>query len=210
MLDAYFQSYANCPRISRILRILKSTWSASLKSRLYPTWLSSSKHGISLSNVIGDADVVLLEPKLVPFALPWLLSAALRKHPPRYVVREDSPPVETGNLYYRLIFHHFSLQLSCLSDALFAISPMRAEEIHRQCQVSKSKIHVWPSSVDSDLFNPSSYATDREAIREELSVGKRYLLVYHGVLSRERGLCELVEALQIVRKELAKTLHYFY
>jgi len=65
----------------------------------------------------------------------------------------------------------------------------------------RKKIHVWPSSVDTDLFNRANYRTAREVVRRSLGIGSRHLLLYHGVFTHERGLYELVRAIQLVRKE---------
>ncbi len=158
---------------------------------------------VSLVKEIRTADVVVIGANTFPLTLPFLLlgsSASPRR--PIIVVRETSPPVETRTTrrYHLSALRHLSLSLSRFSDAIFAISPMHAEQIIKEYGLPRDKVHVWPSSFDESLFNPEMYSADRTRIRASLEIGDRFLLMYHGVLSPERGLSELVEALRRVRE----------
>lgn len=153
-----------------------------------------------------DADIVIVDATdAFLFAIPILLRATGLMSRPRFVVREASPPVEIEKThsYYLPAIHHLSMIISRYSDTIFAISPMRREEMHRKYRIPDDKIGVWTSSVDTKLFDPAIYRTSRDTIRKELCPRDKYLLMYHGVLSQERGLSELVKAIGIVHRQRA-------
>ena len=152
-----------------------------------------------------DSDVVVLGVDVVPLLLPLLClwRRVGQRHRSAFAVRETSPPAEirSTHMYYLPVFRYLSLAISHLSDMVFVISPMRANEIVAKFRIPSHQVRVWPSSVDTGLFNPRLYVSDRERIRKELGVQNSLLLIYHGDLSHERGLYELVEAIRIVREE---------
>jgi glycosyltransferase involved in cell wall biosynthesis len=151
------------------------------------------------------ADVVVVGANSFAFTLPWLLvQSRAKSRRPIVVVRETSPPVEThtSRRYYLPVFRRLSLSLlSRFCDAVFAISPMHADKMASELGLPRDKIQVWPSSVDVDLFNPDLYFVERDRVRKELGIGDRFLLIYHGVLSHERGLHELIDAIRRVRAD---------
>nr|MDO8134938.1 glycosyltransferase family 4 protein [Candidatus Njordarchaeum guaymaensis] len=150
-------------------------------------------------------DVIVLTADVFPLALPWLLAGLLgHKQGPIFAVREPSPPVEihSSRRYYAPVLRCLSLLLlSHFSNPVFAISPMHAREIIAKFKVSPHNVHVWPSSVDTNMFDPEKHSTDRDRIRRELKMADSFLLIYHGDLSDERGLCELVEATRMAREQ---------
>jgi glycosyltransferase involved in cell wall biosynthesis len=166
-----------------------------------------------------DADVVILSPDVLPLFLPWLLARKFGyKHRPVFAVRENSPPVGsrfTGHApksdrltIYRLVMRYVSFcLLSRFCDAVFAISPMHANEITAHFNVPH--VDVWPSSFDADVFNPEIHSRDALRVRRELNVGDRFLLIYHGVFGMQRGLSELVEAARKVRERREDVLLLF-
>jgi len=151
-----------------------------------------------------DSDVLVVSPDVFPLVLPCVL--CLRRHTQRPVlaIREPSPWVEVHGIrgYYHGFLRHLSLNLlSRFCDALFAISPMHANEIVVKFRVPPGNVHVWSSSVDTNLFDAYMYSTDRRKIRKELGIGDDgFLLIYHGVLGVERGLRELVGATHRIRR----------
>ena len=151
-----------------------------------------------------DSDWIVLNADDVFLFFPILLLSALGLiRLPRLAVKENSSPVNirSTHMYYQYVTHEFSLLLSRLSDVFFVVSPMRGEEIHRKYRIVKEKIHVWPSSIDLNLFNPTNYVRKRARIREMIGVENRLLLLHHGVFSEERGLFQLVNAMAIVYRK---------
>jgi len=98
------------------------------------------------------------------------------------------------------IFGHISMLVSRFSDAIFAISSLRANEIATRFRVSRDRVYVWPSTVDIHLFDPKHYVEERAEVRKKLGIGdEQILLMYHGELSHERGLYQLIRSICLVR-----------
>lgn len=72
--------------------------------------------------------------------------------------------------------------------------PLRAE-IHKHFGIGDNEIGVWTSGVDVEHFQPQD-ATDR---RRELGLNGKFVLFYHGNVQPNRGLVELVEAMDLLR-----------
>lgn len=153
-----------------------------------------------------DAQAMIFTVDEYPFALPWLLQRLFAKRSPSLAVRDISPLVETHGIrrLYRSLLRYFSLRLlSGLADAVFAISPLHAKEIGAKYRIPAEKLHIWPSSVDTEFFDPRKYADDRKRVRKELAVENNFLLIHHGVLQKEKGLYELLEAMRVVHETRA-------
>jgi glycosyltransferase involved in cell wall biosynthesis len=151
-----------------------------------------------------DAEVMIFEVDECPLAVPWLLQRLfMRRFRPILAVRDFTPLDEFHGMqkFYRSLLRYISLLLSRFFDAVFVISPMLGQETRTKHGISPDKIHVWPSSVDTDFFDPSKYGDDRDRIRKELGLADRFLLIHHGHLSEERGLYELLEATRIAHEE---------
>jgi glycosyltransferase involved in cell wall biosynthesis len=154
-----------------------------------------------------DADAMIFAVDEYPLALPWLLRrmSGIKKRP-MIAIRDISRLVETHSMRraYRLLLRYFSLRLlSGYADAIFVISPLHAKEIGGKYRIPAVKLHIWPSSVDTDCFDPRKHADDRDRVRKELGVEDRFLIMHHGVFSEERGLYELLEAMHIVHEMCA-------
>jgi len=157
-----------------------------------------------------NPDAVVLGANLLPLAFPWLLLRMFRhKNRPVLAVRETSPPVEVHSTrrYYQPIFRSLSLRLfSPLCDAIFAISPLHAQRIVAEFKVPPRRVHVWPSSVDTDLFSSQIHSNGGYMLRKKLKAEHKFLLIYHGTLSDERGLYELIEAVRRVHEKGERVL----
>jgi len=145
-------------------------------------------------------DVLVFGTDMFPLALPWFFLGKKRR--PRLVLRETgqvTPPGVRG--YYNRILRQFSLYLSQWSDGVFAISPMRASELASKFRIPVSKMHVWPTSVDTNLFSERNPTLDRQRMRKLLGVDDKFLLMYHGALEEDRGVKELLEAIRVLHEE---------
>jgi glycosyltransferase involved in cell wall biosynthesis len=91
-----------------------------------------------------------------------------------------------------------------LFDKILFITPMAATWYGDTFNIPKARIGVWPSSVDLKCFSLRSPQKVRE-LRENLSLSGQLVVLYHGSLSRARGISEAVEAFGILKKEGAKT-----
>jgi len=122
-------------------------------------------------------------------------------------LRIPTNPVETGALVRSLFLsflYALSIKLAAVSfDKIFFISPMLGEWYSVQLGVPKSKTAVWPSPVDTTMFDPRS-VTSTDRLRMELALSDRLGVLYHGALTRGRGIMEMVQAFSKLREEHVK------
>jgi len=136
--------------------------------------------------------------------LPVLVLNRLFKGTPVVFLRIVSNPVEKGGKLRTMMFesiYNLSIKLAAIFfDRLFFISPMLGEMYARRLHIAKEKIAVWPSPVDTNVFDPSAIP-DTKQLRRELGLSTRRGFLYHGVLTRGRGIMEMVEAFRILQGE---------
>lgn len=152
-------------------------------------------------------DCVILDVYTLPVFLPMFLFRHFLSGRPALFLRIESNPVDTeGPLQSLLlsILDRFSITAAkLLCNRILFISPMMAELYSRQFGIPAEKVGVWSSSVDTGLFDPREYRgsmkTDR--LRRELGISDQMVVLYHGSLSKERGIMETVEAFKILKEE---------
>lgn len=152
-------------------------------------------------------DVIIISPDMLPWIFPILVARKVFGIGRNLLlaVREGSPPVELGTSsrgYFRYAlstYRTIAMHLCRFCDFVFAVSPMHANEVATKFNVPD--VRVWSPSVDEIIFNPARYVAGRKEKREQLSISDKYVLIYHGIVSHERGLRELLQALVLVREQ---------
>ena len=146
-------------------------------------------------------DALILDVYSLPLLFPALVISRLRRPSLALFLRVESNPVETGGLLRSMglsVLYALSIRLaSAFFGKIFFISPMLAQLYSRQFGISPEKVAVWPSSVDMAVFDPRS-VTSVDRLRRELRLSGRLGVLYHGVLTRGRGIMELLEAFRIL------------
>ncbi len=148
-------------------------------------------------------DSVILSAEMLPWIVPVIVGRRIIgvRNGLTYAVREPGPPVEisTTHAYYQLFYRMLMLRLCHFCDVVFGVSPMHAAELASKSGVLS--VHLWPPSVDERNFDPRRHAQSRGLIRDKLLVSDKFVLIYHGVVSNERGLYELLQAIGLIRKQ---------
>jgi len=152
-------------------------------------------------------EALVLDGYSCPLLLPVLVLNRFFKGAPVVLLRMASNPVETGGKLRTIMVEsifNLSIKLSAIFfDRLFFISPMLGEMYASKLHFTKEKISVWPSAVDTNVFDPRAIPDTRK-LRLELGLYARRGFLYHGVLSGGRGIMEMVEAFRILQGQLAK------
>jgi glycosyltransferase involved in cell wall biosynthesis len=153
---------------------------------------------------IGRCDVMILSAYSIPAALPYLVIARLFRRRPAVFLRIPSNPVETGGPVRTLVFtcvYAVSIKLSAaFLDKVFFISPMLARSYSANLKIPLKKTAVWPSPVEMRIFRPVC-APRVERLRNELGLSGRLAVIYHGAITRGRGIVETVKAFGILKEE---------
>jgi glycosyltransferase involved in cell wall biosynthesis len=156
---------------------------------------------------IWQYDVLVVNAYSSLLLLPVLVLTRSCKAAPIVFLRVVSNPVEKGRYFRSAIFeiiYDLSIKLSSiLFDRLFFISPMLGEMYSRKLHLGKEKIAVWPSPVDTSVFDPDA-VMDTKRLRQELGLCTRVGFLYHGVLTKGRGIIGMVEAFKILQMDSVK------
>jgi glycosyltransferase involved in cell wall biosynthesis len=161
---------------------------------------------LKVAVLAGQIDCLIMEPQTVPFVFPIVLLRRLITHMPILVLRVASNPVETGG-WIRTMLMSFRQQVSIrlaeiFFDKIYFISPMLREYYGSSSRLPEYKLGIWPSSVDLGIFNPKA-ASEQNIImlRKKLGVKNKTVIIYHGAISRARGLMEAVKAMELLKRE---------
>lgn len=92
---------------------------------------------------------------------------------------------------------------SILFDKVLFSSPMLGALYNEMYGISTGKIAVWTNSVGA-IFADFADETKAALLRKELGLEGRSAFLYHGALSKGRGIIELVEAFKILRERSVK------
>lgn len=158
----------------------------------------------NLLRSIGRTDVVIMDPYSFRMLLPLVILCRALNHSLVWLVRVRSIPVETQGLV-RTLAWAFAFTLSVkiasrLCHKVAFISPLLAREYIHRFRIPPERTFVWPPCVDMHVFDPMRIAGDR-TLRGEMGGLDRLLILYHGALSKGRGIMELLEAFRILSQE---------
>jgi glycosyltransferase involved in cell wall biosynthesis len=159
---------------------------------------------------IDRYDVVILNDESFPALFPFLVLQHLFSRFPVLFLRIASKPVEVGGFLRSLAAtsaYVLSIQVSkTLFHKIFFISPMLAQSTSLEFDISRNRVGVWPSSVDADVFDPTLMGKSVGRLRKELRLQGKLGVLYHGVLSKGRGIMEMVEAFRILKEESTRAI----
>ena len=77
---------------------------------------------------------------------------------------------------------------------------MMRTEVCRQFQINPRSMGVWSSGVSTALFNPQKY--DREALRKASGLDHKFVVFYHGILSKPRGSIESIKSIALLKNSI--------
>ena len=117
----------------------------------------------------------------------------------RFVLDVRSIPVETQGFrgfLYKLWFN-FSISIAKkFFDGIGILTSQMKEAICNAFVIDPDKVGVWTSGVSDDLFNPENFALAKVALKDKLGLSDKFIVFYHGIFTRTRGLAETVNSLK--------------
>ena len=149
-----------------------------------------------------DTDVVVVLPFNLHQTLPlWFFwRRILRRRLPKFVMDVRTLAVDLpGNWRGRLRQKRFETSIRLAFryfDGLTIITEKMRRDLQKQVNNFEKKTCVWSSGVDVKLFDPDNVVD----LREKLGFKNRFVVMYHGVLSPNRGLLQAIEAIGMVKK----------
>ena len=156
----------------------------------------------------GNADCIIMDPHLVPFLLPIVLILSMRRlttHSPVLILQVYTNPVEEGGPIKTLMWKFLAQTSVGLANIFFDkvlfISPMLRDYYCDLSHVPRHKTAIWPSSVDIRVFDSKLSSDHRvKMLKKKLRIGNKLCLIYHGNLTRPRGIMELLRAMSLLKR----------
>jgi glycosyltransferase involved in cell wall biosynthesis len=160
-----------------------------------------------LNSVIkGQDDVILFgihSSHLIPLTK---IISSTKKTSPLLILDIRSVPVDlTNNLdsKFKLIRYNFSVKLADLfCHGITCITPMLGTTLKPKLRKLKKKVGYFQTGVNFEIFNPKKSSS----LRLSLGLNNKFIILYHGVLSINRGLQNVIKAMEICKKLIPNIL----
>ena len=148
-------------------------------------------------------DFIITEPQeqffaLIPSAVLFPMKIC------KYILDIRSTPVSSlrnqGVLGYLKTFtFKVCLQLSKrIFEGVTIITSLMKKEVCMRFRLDPQKVGVWVDGVSKELFTREKYDYDRAKLRSRFGLSDKFVVLYHGVFDRNRGLTESVESMQFL------------
>jgi len=152
---------------------------------LLPFYFITSKPAF----VIVEPDISLLASiSLLPF------SAFKRT---KLVMDVRSTPVDIVGVrgYFQKLCFDVSVHIAKrFFNGITTITSFMKEEISKEFSINPDLIGVWSSGVSTKVFDPRHNVSNSLELKESLGLSGKFVVLYHGALSPNRGLQETIEA----------------
>jgi glycosyltransferase involved in cell wall biosynthesis len=143
-------------------------------------------------------DVVMVDYCSVPFILPWVLLRRLGLFRCSFVLDVRTLPVDTRGWRGWISNRRFDLSLwlaKRFMDGMTVITSEMRNTLVKRFSIAPSWVGVWESGVDVEKFQE---ARNR---REELGWADKFVVMYHGTFSPNRGLQDAIAAFVSLAEE---------
>ena len=154
----------------------------------------------------GHVDCVIMDIQSVPFLFPLVLLRRLTTHLPVLILWVPTNPVNKRGLI-KTILRSFQERISiklagAFFDKILFISPMLRDLYCLTMNVPREKTGIWSSSVDLRIYDPNTFPVDQlAALRTTLNIRDSLAVIYHGYITKARGLMESVKAMELLKQE---------
>jgi glycosyltransferase involved in cell wall biosynthesis len=141
---------------------------------------------------------IIVEPDLTVLAFVWKPLFSLLGI--KIVLDVRSPPVDLVNFrrYLSALWFNASIVIGKNAfDGITTLTPKMKQELYEQFRIQSEFVGVWTSGVSTTLFDPEKYS--KLDLREKLSLSDKFIVMYHGSLSINRGILESIKAIEIVK-----------
>ena len=141
---------------------------------------------------------------LIPFASLF----GLRRNRPRFILDIRTVPVDvSGGMRGKMELWRYQSAIKIADwfcDGMTVITPMLGDTVRPHLKRIHAKMGVWTSGVHLEQFEREG--TNR---REALGLSGKRVLLYHGVLSPNRGLQNALHAMNMLRNEFPELVFLF-
>ena len=142
-------------------------------------------------------DIIILDEVSLFAFLHFIFLSKLKLIKVKFVLDIRSIPVEVYGIIRKTKKRIFEIALysfKYLLNGITVISPTMRKEVINKYNVPSQKIGIWSSGVSPEEFSP-----EKMHISSNFIFGDKFVIIYHGVLTKNRGLFESVKALNLLR-----------
>lgn len=148
-------------------------------------------------------NVILCCPLSVLPLIPINLFVKLFNRKIKFVMDIRSIKVEVNTLMDRISAYFFNLGIRWAGnsfDGITVISPFMKKAITKTYRIDEKRIGVWSSGVSLEHFNPHRLLDDKiYEIKSKLNLHKKFVVMYHGVLTPNRGLQSVIKTMDSLK-----------
>jgi glycosyltransferase involved in cell wall biosynthesis len=163
---------------------------------------------LPLHSFFSKPDYIIVDPYISVFSLAPVLPIS-KLTGTKLILNIRSVPVEVSGFrgFLKTLLFTTSVSLSKrLFNGITIITPLMKEEICKRFVIDPERVCVWSSGVSLTLFNPETCSLKGNKLRKKLGLTGKFVVLYHGVFSANRGLIETMEAISIVKKANCKVI----
>ncbi|MFX1514196.1 MAG: glycosyltransferase family 4 protein, partial [Promethearchaeota archaeon] len=152
--------------------------------------------------IVSNPDYIITDPDISIFGFALVLPLSkLRRI--RVVLDVRSTPVEIVG--FQGFLRNFSFTTAIFIarkffDGMTIITPTMKKEICKKFNINPEGVGIWSSGVSTVLFSLGHHYLEGAGLRKKHRLSKKFVVLYHGVFSANRGLTETVEAMDVVRR----------
>ena len=141
---------------------------------------------------------------LKPLLSPW---AHLR-----VILDIRSTPVEVhgfANTLKSIVFDISVLVAKKVFDGITIVTAGMRDDVARRFHIDPEEIGVWSNGVSTRLFDPAAHLADGRRLREFYHLDKSFVVFYHGAVTADRGIAEVVKSIGILSKDGYDDITFF-
>lgn len=150
--------------------------------------------------LLDTPNVILLDFMAFFPLVPFMVLSKLRLIKTKFVLDIRTVPVEVHDLIYRIKEQIYKAVVSLahfFSDGLTVISPLMKKQICYKYNIDEHNVGIWSSGVSLATFDCENIGPTNEPP----FCDKKFIIMYHGVLSQSRGLQETVKAIELLNSK---------
>ncbi len=152
-----------------------------------------------------EPDVVIADYNCSFLVPPLRLASKFGSGKTHFFLDVRTIPVETKGLSGRLSDLLFNLSIRYARrrfEGITVISSFMKRVLVDEYALKDDRVGIWSSGFSSASFSPENVDGHKlQTIRKELGLNGRFVVMYHGTLTANRGLTETVSAFKILSKQ---------
>jgi glycosyltransferase involved in cell wall biosynthesis len=113
---------------------------------------------------------------------------------------QQSDKVDLRNYLMGIVFRASVLIAKRSLNGITIITSLMGKELAKSCGVS-TEIGVWTSGVSTQHFSKDKNKKNRVEIRKRFNIEDKFVVFYHGTLSRSRGIFATIDAIELLKTD---------